>query len=103
LNRGYAKSSISTKYSNMSRYTFSAKSKEGKLLEVTIGWDPGLLGYFMTIQKATRTGARSAFVFNNLMQEDSHPKSLDFYLSVLVGLGIDIDTELVQHLNADAN
>lgn len=86
----------------MSRHTFPAKSKDGKRLVVTIGWDPGLTGYFMTIQKAANIGARSAFLFNNLMQEDSHPKSLDVYLSILVSLGIDIEKELIQKLNADA-
>ena len=86
----------------MSRYLYTAKSKDGKRLEVTIGWDPGLVGYFMTIQKAASTGARSAFLFNNLMQEDSHPKSLDVYLSVLVSFGIDIDKEMVQQLKTDA-
>lgn len=86
----------------MSRYTYSAQGKNGRPLQVTIGWDPGLLGYFLTVQKASNTGAKSGFVFNNLMEVDSHPKHLDGYLFELDNMGIAIDSDLVQLLIADA-
>jgi hypothetical protein len=86
----------------MSRYTYTAHGKNGKPLQVTIGWDPGLLGYFLTVQKASNTGVKSGFLFNNLMKVDSHPKQLDGYLLELENMGIAIDSDLIQLLIADA-
>ena len=86
----------------MSRYSFEAVTSSGKPVSVTIGWDSGLSGYFLTIErKAKMKGRAPSFLFNNLSLDDSHPKTLDGFIQVLKSHDIPLDEGLLSKLKAD--
>lgn len=52
--------------------------------EVTVfmGWDKPLQGYFLVIDKVSSVSDEP--IWSNLYHEPSHPKKLDFFLSILL-------------------
>lgn len=88
----------------MSRHSFSA-GYSGEGIDVVMGWDPHLQGYFMYVERHDGPGddSEESFIFSNLHHaKDSHPKTLDPFLAVLSRLEIDVPTDIISDVQNDA-
>ena len=81
----------------MSQHCFyTAHEKEE--IQIVMGWDRPLQGYFMVIQKDFDGDIP---FWSNLDHEPSHPNNLDAFLSVLDKLNIKIPLQMIDEILED--
>lgn len=86
----------------MSRHIFETDYK-GEKVQIVAGWDRPLQGFFMTIEKvaASNNDDDDNFIYNNLNEENSHPRTFDPFIGVLVDLGINIPKQMIDEIVED--
>ncbi len=72
----------------------------GRPIEVTLGWDRPLRGFYMYILYADCDNEEE-FLFSNLKQAVAFPPSLDPYKSTLICLGITLPESMFAQAAAD--
>lgn len=86
----------------MSRHHFHT-THENRQVQVVIGWDRRLEGYFMTVERldVDHISDEDIFLFNNLECTESHPASLDPFLKALEKLNISLPDKIYSEMEAD--
>ncbi len=87
----------------MSIHTF-IDTYSGRPIEISIGWDRPLQGYFMFIEyldDSESDEGEEGPLWSSLDQDPSHPKIIDPFLDVLCQLQIGIPMEMVAEIKAD--
>lgn len=80
----------------MSQHVYDAIVGDRKI-EVFMGWDRPLQGFFMVLEE---DGADD-YLFSNLYEPVTHPKTLDRFIEVLAGLGIALPDEMIAEMEQD--
>lgn len=80
----------------MSRHCFRTAYR-GRTVEVVMGWDRPLGGYFLTVLDLES----GEYVFNNLDEEESHPRSLMPFLARLSSLGLCVPERMIAEVQVD--
>lgn len=86
----------------MSRHYFQT-TYAGKPVEVLMGFDRPLNGFFMVIDylEPEEDDENDGYIYSNMLEKNSHPDSLTPYLKKLAELGISIPTEMIQEIEMD--
>ena len=85
----------------MSQHFFETQYN-GKKVKVFAGWDRPLQGFFMMVEDLDASeGSDDPYIYNNLARKDSHPKTFEPFIHVLVDLGIIIPKEMIDEIVAD--
>ena len=84
----------------MSRHYFKTKYS-GKPVEVLMGYDRPLQGFFMVIDYLEEPEEDDGYIFSNLWQDDPHPKTLQPYLEKLEELKISVPPEMIIEIEKD--
>lgn len=89
----------------MSQHRFTTMHDNDEI-EVTLGWDRPLQGFFMTIVKKPKDSKKDAehnpaYLFNCLDQAQSHPREISGFLFELVHRGIVIPQEMLNEVLSD--
>lgn len=82
----------------MSRHYFKTEY-QGKSVTVLMGYDRPLGGFFMVIEDAGQDD--DEYIYSNLYEEFTHPKSLEPYRAKLEQLGIFVPVEMLMEIEAD--
>ncbi|MBQ4840015.1 hypothetical protein [Pseudoalteromonas luteoviolacea] len=82
----------------MSRHYFNTEY-QGNAITVLIGYDRPLGGFFMVIENASQE--EDLYIYSNLYEQVTHPKSLEPYKSKLDQLGIFVPVEMLLEVEAD--
>lgn len=88
----------------MSRHFFNTLHA-GKPVQVLMGYDRPMAGYFMVIEyvKTPEEDEDDGYLYSNLYELESHPRSLSGYLTTLSELGIVVPSEMISKIEADGN
>lgn len=90
----------------MSQHYFSTEH-EGEPIQVFMGYDRPLDGYFMVIEKEIESengeddDKDDALIYSNLFEECSHPNNLDGYLAVLTAKNIVVPQQMLDEIKQD--
>lgn len=89
----------------MSRHMFDTQH-QGRPVQVVLGWDRPLQGFFMTIEWMDLDPEKvpdhePLFLFDNLEELVSHPSTLDGYRSKLAEFGIEVPAAMFEAAEAD--
>lgn len=89
----------------MSRHYFKTEYS-GKPVEVLMGFDRPLDGFFMVIDyleepEDDEDEEDDGYIFSNLWQEDPHPQTLKPYVDKLAELKISVPTEMIEEIEED--
>lgn len=89
----------------MSRHMFDTQY-QGRPIQVVLGWDRPLQGFFMAIEWTDLDPEKAAddeplFLFDNLDERVSHPPTLDAYRRKLAELGIEVPSSMFEAAEAD--
>lgn len=82
----------------MSRHYFKTEY-QGKAITVLMGYDRPLGGFFMVIEDSGQE--EDEYIYSNLNEEITHPKSLEQYRAKLEQLGIFVPAEMLMEIEAD--
>lgn len=67
------------------------------------GWDRPLQGFFMMVEDLSASeDTNDPYIYNNLAQKNSHPKTFEPFIHALVDLGIIIPKEMIDEIVADS-
>ena len=83
----------------MSQHFFTT-SLDGENIQVMMGWDRPLGGFFMMVEDLDNQGD-DCYLFNNLDEDDPHPLTLDHYLDVLKTFGVSLPANMVAEVQSD--
>ena len=78
----------------MSQHVFQS-TQDGRTVEVMLGYDPPLDGFFMTV---TIDGA---IAYTNLEEENAFSKDLPYFRSKLTELGLQVPQEMFDEAELD--
>lgn len=84
----------------MSQHYFKT-TYQGEPVTILMGWDRPLQGFFMVIEKPQRKDDDERYLYSNLNEEDSHPKSLKPFLDVLRVFQIVLPGEMIHEVLED--
>jgi hypothetical protein len=86
----------------MSRHYFKTEYS-GKPVEVLMGFDRPLNGFFMVIDYLVESEGEEedGYIFSNLWQNEPYPKTLRPYLEKLEELKISVPAEMIEEIKAD--
>lgn len=77
-------------------------NRKGESVEVLMGWDRPLQGFFMLIERLGISDENpDIYLYNNLDQELPHPKELKPFLNALDELDIELPAGMVAAIEAD--
>lgn len=87
----------------MTQRIFDTQTSAGQAVQVMIGWDRPLKGYFLNVYLTNVPEDEDDLLFTNLElpPAESHPKSVDPFIAVLTDFGISVPDTVVQDLVAD--
>ena len=72
-------------------------------VEVKIGWDAGVNGYYLLVARLADSPDLDNIVYSHLFESDPYSLSLDYFLFVLAGLDIQLPHELIATLERYQN
>lgn len=70
-------------------------------IDIYFGWDRPLQGFFMFIEKPECEDEEERFLYSNLNEEESHPKSIQGYLDVLESFRISLPAAMIDEVLRD--
>ena len=86
----------------MSQHVLEVAMQDERKVHVLMGWDRPLEGYFMVAWYLDKNGEDTDdYLFNNLEQEISHPKQIDYYVNWLENRGIHLPVEMIDDIKQD--
>ena len=84
----------------MSQHTLITEH-EGRKVKVLMGWDRPLQGYFLVVEYID-TNKNDEYLYSNLEQKVSHPKSMQPFLDALSVLSILLPKAMIDDVKNDA-
>lgn len=84
----------------MSQHFFKT-TYQNEPITIVMGWDRPLQGFFMFIEKPECKYDEERYLFCNLNEEDSHPKSLKGFLGVLRSFQLTLPEEMINEVVED--
>lgn len=84
----------------MSKHMFRT-THENEPIIVFLGWDRPLQGYFMFIERPNRDDEEEKYLYSNLDETESHPKTLDVFLTVLDCFRISLPQQMIDEVVID--
>lgn len=84
----------------MTQHIYTANAADGQKVDILIGWDRSLRGFFMEVE-AAGAGDDDGYLYSNLENKDSFPQVLAPYLDWLKAQGIGVPEGLVSQLKLD--
>lgn len=84
----------------MSQHYFHTTHQD-EPVSILMGWDHPLQGFFMIIERPECNDDGARYLFSNLNEEDSHPKSLRRFLDVLREFQLALPEEMINEVLKD--
>jgi len=92
----------------MSQHIFSTTTQDGIEVTVQAGWDKPLDGYYLVVERDDGLGGSEeegdeGYLFTNLSlpPAETHPKSFNPFIEVLLRLGVQIPNEMLSEILRD--
>ncbi|MBI3803581.1 MAG: hypothetical protein HY282_07435 [Nitrospirae bacterium] len=70
-------------------------------IDIYFGWDRPLQGFFMFIENPECKDEEERFLYSNLNEEESHPKSIQGFLDVLESFQISLPAAMIDEVLRD--
>jgi hypothetical protein len=80
---------------------FCTTTMGSKAVEVLMGWDRPLQGFFMVIHDLEAPVEDDGLIYSNLDEPDSHPQVLDPFTEKLEELGIQVPAAMIEEVKDD--
>lgn len=74
---------------------------DGQKVDVLMGWDRPLSGFFMVVQVLTPNGD-GEFLYSNLNNRVAHPPDMDDYLDWLYEHDVQLPAPMIEEIEMDA-
>jgi hypothetical protein len=80
----------------MSQRSYTARTRDGRVVNVLMGWDRPTQCYFLIVALKDLPEDKPVFLYSYLEEEDPSKLSVDDYVDRLKGLGITVPVDMLE-------